>query len=105
MSYKFSQRHRPDNNQKALVKLFVSVGGEWVSRANKPFDGWGWHRGFGGTNYLPIEIKNPDKEGHKDEYTQPQLKQMAKMRILGMKWLVWRTEQDVLNSVNVRIAE
>lgn len=83
------------------MKLFESLGGLWVPYASKPFDGWAWHPKFG---YLPVEIKRKEREGHADEYTPRQLKLMKEMRLLGARWLVWRSDEDVYECVRARRA-
>lgn len=99
MSYKRPQRHRPDGNQSSLVDLFVKLGGHWMPYANKPFDGWAYHEHFG---HMPVEIKDPKREGHANEYTERQVRLMLKMRERGIPWLVWRTDEDVLRSIGKR---
>lgn len=99
MSYARSQMHRADNNRNALVELFQRLNGYWVPYANKPFDGWALHARFG---YMPVELKDPKKEGWKDEYTPRQKKLMKQMTDAGAKWLVWRTEDDVYRAIGAQ---
>lgn len=99
MSYKRPQRHRRDGNQSALVGVFEQLGGQWVPYANKPFDGWAYHARFG---YLPVEIKLEEREGHANEYTPRQQKLLHRMKAAGLPWLVWRTQADVVSSINRR---
>lgn len=89
-------RHRRDNNHHALVTLAERIGGYW--RPEGPFDGWLHWRG----QWKLVEIKNPDCEGHADEYTDDQIILMAKLKERGIKWEVWRTENDVYQSVGAR---
>lgn len=100
MSYARPQRHRSDSNQSPLVGLFEQLGGLWVPYANKPFDGWGWHPKWDA--YMPVEIKDPKREGSAGEYTDRQRKVMEKLRKAGAQWLTWRTETDVLEAVGAR---
>jgi hypothetical protein len=100
MSFSRPQRHRPDNNQSSLVTMFEELGGLWIPYASKPFDGWGWHAKWAG--YMPIEIKDPKKEGHADEYTPRQRKVMQQLKEAGARWLTWRSQADVLISIGAR---
>lgn len=104
MSYARPQRHRADSNKDALVAIFRQLHGVWIPYASKPFDGWAWHRAFGGACYLPVEIKDPEREGLKYEYTPRQKKLMAELKIIGATWLTWRTEIDVFDCVKARRA-
>lgn len=100
MSYKIPQKHRVDQNQSALVKVFTQLSGVWVPYANKPFDGWAYHTRFG---YLPVEIKLEEREGHANEYTPRQRKLLKRMKDAGLPWLIWRSENDVVACVSVGI--
>jgi hypothetical protein len=101
MSYARPQRHRKDENQPELVKLFESLGGYWVPYANKPFDGWARHARFG---YMPVELKLATRDGHANEYTPRQKKLMQEMEAHGAPWLVWRTPEDIYQAIGVRRA-
>lgn len=74
----------------------MQLGGQWVPYANKPFDGWAYHARFG---YMPVEIKEGYREGLKNEYTPRQRKVMERMKLLGMPWLTWRSQMDVLLAI------
>lgn len=93
MSYARPQIHRTDKNHRELVAAWEAMGGLWVPYANKPFDGWAWHRRWG--SYWPVEIKDPKREGHANEYTERQRRVMKKLRDAGAVWIVWRTVEDV----------
>lgn len=60
-----------DANEKPLVKFASDLGAFWLQSG--PFDGWLWWRG----RWLLVEVKNPDCEGHKDEYTPDQIRKSA----------------------------
>lgn len=87
---------RRDDNHGPLVKLATDIGGEWLP--DGPFDGWLWWRGF----WHLIEIKNPNKEGHADEYTKKQIRMLCKLNLRGIKPVIWRTESDVYQLLGVR---
>lgn len=87
-----------DANEKPLVKFARDLGVVWLGSG--PFDGWAWFRGL----WRLVEVKNPDCEGHKDEYTEGQILLMAKLRERGISWSVWRTETDVLRDIGGRRA-
>jgi len=89
-------RQRRDNNHYELVSLAEQIGAFYMP--DGPFDGWVHWRGA----WSVIEIKNPNCEGHKDEYTPEQIRLMAKLKERGIKWEVWRTERDVFESLNAR---
>lgn len=89
-------RHRRDNNHHQLVELAEQMGA--FHGPDGPFDGWIFWRGA----WSLLEIKNPDCEGHKGEYTPDQIKLMAKLRERNIRWWTWRTERDVFESLNAR---
>jgi hypothetical protein len=91
VSYKRPQIHRIDGNHHELVEEWERLGGVFLKQP--PFDGWIWHPRW--TAYWPVEIKDPKREGHKNEYTPAQKKTMAELHARGATWLVWRTVEDV----------
>lgn len=91
MSYKRPQIHRIDSNHHELVGEWERLKGEFFKAP--PFDGWIWHPSWDW--YLPVEIKDPAREGTKNEYTKAQKKAMAEMQAVGAPWVVWRTKVDV----------
>lgn len=97
MSHKRPQIHRVDSNHHDMVAEWERLGGVWLPYSNKPFDGWIWHTRW--EEYWPVEIKDPKKEGHKNEYTDRQKKVMAELKKVGAKWLVWRTKEDVARTL------
>lgn len=88
---------RRDSNEQELVKTAERLGW-WLIPLDDPCDFLGCRRGV----WKPIEIKNPDCEGHADEFT-------AKQRIFhkdafnrSAPILVWRTVQDVIRDSQAR---
>jgi len=54
--------------------------------------------------WYALEIKNPDCQGHADEYTYDQRKFMAEVAAVGGRVLVWRSKSDVLADSNARMS-
>lgn len=88
---------RRDNNESPLVLLAQRLGW-WLTKLNEPCDWLGWRRG----QWHAIEIKNPDCEGHADEFTAKQLQFHVEAAKRGAQVLIWRTDDDVLQSSNAR---
>lgn len=87
-----------DANENALVALAEQIGARWVQAP--PLDGWvGW-RG----KWFPCEIKDPSREGHKDEFTAKQITFRARAKLAGLPFWTWRTERDVLESLGARVS-
>lgn len=88
---------RRDNNDSSLRAIAERLGW-WLIQTDEPTDYIGVLRGV----YNLIEIKNPDCEGHADEYTDKQkiFHQLALNR--GAPILVWRTENDILRDSQAR---
>jgi hypothetical protein len=91
VSYSRPQIHRIDSNHHDLVGEWEKLGGVFLKCP--PFDGWIWHPTWDA--YQPVEIKDPKREGHKNEYTKAQKKLMDELKPRGAPWLVWRTIGDV----------
>src|SRR5262249_42615194 len=89
---------RRDSNEHALVQLCRRLGAQWVEVG--PLDGWLLWRGV----WLPVEIKHPKREGLTHEYTPYQHRFFAFCRESGGRWLVWRTDADVLRDLGARVA-
>jgi hypothetical protein len=90
VSYKRPQIHRVDSNHHDLVGEWEALGGVFLKCP--PFDGWIWHPRW--EAYAPVEIKDPKREGHKNEYTAAQKKTMEMLRARGAQWFVWREPGD-----------
>lgn len=88
---------RRDANEKPLVTFARDLGAFWLYSG--PFDGWLWHRG----KWLLVEVKNPNQEGHKDEYTPDQIRMMMNLKERGIVWHVWRTESDVCRDLGAKV--
>jgi hypothetical protein len=63
-----------------------------------PLDWWLLWRG----QWVPVEIKDPNVEGRKNEFTPAQRRFFAFAREHGGKWLTWRTTEDVLRDLGAR---
>lgn len=83
-----------DANEQALLDVASRLGAHWLEQG--PLDGWIWWRG----EWLPVEIKCPEREGTVHEYTPAQKRFMSWCRLHGAKWLVWRDVSDVLRDLN-----
>jgi hypothetical protein len=94
---RYNRDHR-DGNEPALVQLVERLGGAWC--AGPPLDGWLYFHG----RYMPVEIKLPEREGLKHEYTPAQRRWFSWARAHGGSWFVWRTEADVLRDMGGRVA-
>lgn len=88
---------RRDNNESELIKLAEQLGW-WMIPLAEPWDWVGWRRG----QWLPIEIKNPDCEGHADEFTAKQRMHHTEAFKRGAKILIWRTADDVIRDSQAR---
>ena len=92
MSFRRPQKHRQDNNQGLLLELAETIGIKWVKAP--PLDGWAWHVGL--SAWHPVEIKDPKREGHANEYTVAQRKFIASCRMTGAPYFTWRVPADVM---------
>lgn len=88
-----------DNVEPDLIKLAQKLGA-WLIKLDEPCDWLMWYRGHWGL----VEIKDPSCEGHADEFTPAQRVFRAEAFRRGAKLIVWRTQDDVLNSLNGRVA-
>jgi hypothetical protein len=88
---------RRDNNHGPLVAIAQAIGGLWLP--DGPFDGWLSWRGV----WHLVEIKRPDKEGWKNEYTEDQVRMLIRLRERGIEPTIWRTEFDVYKTMGVRV--
>lgn len=84
---------RRDNNEPQLKSVATSLGW-WLISLDKPVDFLGYRRG----QWHVIEIKNPDCEGHADEFTPEQQIFHADAKHRQAPVLIWRTVDDVLRS-------
>lgn len=90
MSPRYAMRR--DANENGLVSLASALGG-WMIRTDHPSDFLMWAKG----NWEVVEIKDPRKEGHADEFTpsQKQIREEAARR--GARLITWREQKDVLD--------
>lgn len=90
---------RRDVVEPELVKYARQFG--WrLWKLDQPCDWLGLRRGV----YYPIEIKDPAKQGHADEFTMDQKKFMAEVFAVGGRILVWRTKEDVMLDSGARVS-
>ncbi len=91
--------HRKDRNHDELVNI-ARRGGAYF-RVGPPLDGLCWVNRW--SLWMPVEIKPPDREGTKREYTEAQQKFLADCERTGAKYWVWRTEADVIRDLGGRL--
>lgn len=89
-------RNCRDANEKALVAHAQAMGCDWWE--DGPLDGWAIHRGV----WMPVEIKVPEREGTKGEYTPLQLRFFRWCSERRAGWWTWRTLTDVETSLGAR---
>lgn len=90
---------RRDIVEPELVKLARTLGA-WMIKLDEPCDWLMWYRG----NWQPVEVKDPGCEGHADEFTPAQRAFRAEAFRRGAKLIVWRTRENVIQTLNGRIA-
>jgi hypothetical protein len=93
---RYSHNHR-DVVERPLVKLAERLGGVWLE--GPPFDGWIWYPRL--AKYMPVEVKDPSKEGWSSEYTPGQKRTIALLDRNHMPRWVWRTQEDVMRDFGV----
>lgn len=87
---------RRDSNESTILSVVEPLGGFWLPAG--PFDGWLWDR----SKWNLCEVKRPDKQGWKDEFTSDQKILITKLNTRSLPWHVLRTEDDVLKLLNGR---
>jgi len=87
---------RRDDNEAALLRLVEPLGGLWLQSG--PMDGWLWDR----RSWHLCEVKRPDKEGRKHEFTDDQKRLIIRLNERRIPFHVLRTEDDVLKLLNAR---
>lgn len=90
----FGQRHAAsrDANDGEIVALIEQLGGHFVR--SPPLEGWIWVPRFG--KWIgPAEIKVPEVEGFKHEYTPQQLRFIRWCQDRGAPYHTLRTRDDV----------
>jgi hypothetical protein len=93
--YSHNQR---DANESELLQVAARLGAHWLEAP--PLDGWIWFRG----QWLPIEIKQPEREGLQHEYTPAQRRFISWCRLRNARWLTWRSADDVIRDLGGRVA-
>lgn len=82
---------RRDLNESPLIALARQLGA-WLIKTDWPTDWLMWFR----DRWDLVEVKRPDKEGWKDEYTRAQKEFRAEATRRGARLITWRVEGDVL---------
>lgn len=92
-----------DNAEPALVVLARELGlPMWL---DPPLDWWTCIKTASGLHFwCPVEIKNPKKEGHANEYTKKQKRFIKFKDQHGLPMLTWRCEDDVFKAARARVA-
>ena len=90
---------RRDDVEPDLIKLARKLGA-WMIKLDEPCDWLMFYRGV----WQPVEVKDPSCEGHADEFTPAQRAFRAEAFQRGAKLIVWRTINDVLYTLNGRVA-
>lgn len=88
-------RNHRDANERALIELAASLGAHWVEEG--PLDGWAWIPRMG--KWMPVEIKAPEKEGLRHEFTPLQRRFFSRCELLNAPHWTWRTSADVLRDL------
>lgn len=91
-------RNQRDANEKALLAVAARLGCAW--REQGPLDGWVWVARQG--RWMPVEIKIPEREGTRGEYTPAQRGFFRWCEQMQAPWWVWRTEQDVMRDLGAK---
>lgn len=81
---------RRDSNEAAILTCVAPLNGLWIPSG--PLDGWLWNRRC----WNLCEIKRPDKQGWKNEFTDAQKNLVILLNERGVPFNTLRTETDVL---------
>jgi hypothetical protein len=93
-------RHgRRDANEAELIELARRLGA-WLIKLDEPCDWLMFYRG----RWELVEVKDPAVEGHADEFTPAQRAFRAEAFRRGAKLITWRTNEDVIECLNGRVA-
>lgn len=87
---------RRDNNESTILTCVEPLNGFWLPTG--PLDGFLWNR----STWNLCEVKRPDKEGWKDEFTKEQKKLIIKLNERRVPFHILRTEADVLKLMGAR---
>jgi hypothetical protein len=91
-------RNTRDANEPELVDVFRRLGGVWFE--GPPLDGWAFVYRMG--LWMPVEIKRPEREGQKHEFTPAQKEFFAKAAGARAQWWTWRTADDVMHCMGAK---
>jgi len=101
MTWKAWARPRLDKNDEELAKFARKLGAILVKTGALDYEvAWA---GIS-TSLFPVDIKDPKKKGHADEFTPRQKTFINMLDELGFHYEIWRTEQDVIDSKRNAIA-
>lgn len=87
---------RRDNNEATILTSVEPLNGLWLPGG--PLDGWLWNRRC----WNLCEVKRPDKEGWKDEFTDEQRLLIIRLNERQAPFYVLRTEDDVMGLMGAR---
>lgn len=87
---------RRDDNDSELETIATQLGALMIA-TKEPADYLCWWRGW-----HVVEIKRPDKEGWKSEYTEAQIRFRMAAKERGAELWTWRCEDDVYESLGAR---
>ena len=96
--HKRRQITRRDGNEGPLVDLARRLGVQLEREG--PLDWWAGFRG----QWTPVEIKEPAREGHADEYTPAQRAFRDRCALHHNPLRTWRTEADVYAFTGARVS-
>lgn len=88
---------RRDAVEGSLIATAEALGGLVIQEP--PFDFWLYGRNTcrcGASGFRLIEVKDPKKEGWKNEYTDAQVRLIIRLNELQVPWHTVRTESDIL---------
>lgn len=89
---------RRDENEPELLKTVKRCGAYWMQQG--PFDGWCFNPRT--QEWLLVEVKLPEREGDKNEFTDKQKVLLADFEIRRIKLHIWRTQGDVIRDLGGR---
>lgn len=87
---------RRDSNESAILTSVEPLNGLWIPGG--PLDGWLWNRRC----WNLCEVKRPDKEGRKDEFTDVQRLLILKLNERQIPFHVLRTEDNVISLMGAK---
>lgn len=95
---------RRDGNEHALIRTVEALGGFYLQTG--PLDGWLHSRhacaSCGAPGWRLLEVKEPKREGHANEFTPEQRKLILRLNERQIPYHTIRTDADVYDLLNVR---